>query len=65
MYTVTFFEADSVPQPSNTWGRLATPLVETVRGAVDSLHTADIRWEHWGEILKGLKGFPLKGLISP
>lgn len=54
MYIVTFFEADSVPQPSDAWGRTATFLVETIREAVDSLHTADIRWEDRGEILKRL-----------
>lgn len=52
MGTVTFYEVNSVHQPSDAWGRTTNPIEGTTRGAVDELHTADINSEHWRGILK-------------
>ena len=41
MDTVTFFEVNSVLRPSDAWGRTATPIEGTKKGAVNGLYTAN------------------------
>ena len=50
MDAATFFEASGISQPSDTWGRMATPTEGATKGAVDGLHTADTNSGGGGEI---------------